>query len=377
MILEDDLTTDLLVLESHISSLFDTVKKGSIKLRHFQFFEMRLFSLNSLADMIGYIFDNAKDVFELDQVTLCLLDEGGEITRILTEESFRFSENDDLVLLQDREALKAKFGYVVHSYLGPFDQEHFGHFFNPSQPLPASIAITPLYRHGKYLGTLNLGSRRSDRFSSKVTDEFVAHLGLIIGLCFENRLNIETIRHTSYIDTLTGVNNRRFLEQRIGEELARCQRSNDPLTCLFVDIDYFKSVNDKYGHQAGDLVLSTVARTIKSQLRSNDVLARYGGEEFIALLTNINQSTGFEIAERIRRNVQSLRITFSETTIPVTLSIGLATYRSDRRFPLSVTEAAARLINTADLAMYQAKNKGRNRIEYNEISLDRPFVLDA
>ncbi|MDD1612876.1 MAG: diguanylate cyclase [Methylococcaceae bacterium] len=375
--LENDLTTDLLVLESHINSLFDTVKKGSTKIRHFQFFEMRLFSQNSLADMIGYILDNAKDVFDLDHVTLCLLDECGEIARLLDEESFSLDENPGLILLPDRESLKAQFGYIVHSYMGSFDQEHFGHFFTHYDDPPGSIAITPLYRHGKYLGTLNLGSRRSDRFSSTITDEFVAHLGLIVGLCFENRLNIETIRRTSYIDTLTGVNNRRFLEQRIGEELDRCQRSNDPLTCLFLDIDYFKSVNDKYGHQAGDKVLSTVAKTIKSQLRNNDVLARYGGEEFIALLTNINHSTGVEIAERIRRNVQSLKINFSEITIPVTLSIGLSTYRSDRKHPLTTIEAATHLINSADSAMYQAKNKGRNRIEYNEIRFDRTLAMNG
>jgi len=94
-------------------------------------------------------------------------------------------------------------------------------------------------------------------------------------------------------------------------------------------------------------------------------------------LTNINQSKGFEIAERIRRNVQSLKITFNETTVPVTLSIGLSTYQSNRKHPLTTAEAAASLIDTADSAMYQAKNKGRNRIECTEIALDRPLALNG
>ncbi|MEC4748676.1 diguanylate cyclase [Methylomicrobium sp. Wu6] len=372
------MTTDLIVLESHISSLFDTVRKSSLMFKDFQSFEMRLFSLNSLADMIGYFLDNAKAVFDLDQVTLCLHDEYGDFSRILGEESCNLSDKQGMVLLCDKDLLKAKFGYMAHSYVGSFDLEHFGHFFTPLlEASPSSIAIIPLYRRGRYFGTLNLGSCLSDRFSCTKTTDFIAYLGMVIGICFENHLNLETIRRTSYIDTLTGVNNRRFLEQRIGEELDRCQRNDDPLTCLFLDIDYFKSVNDKYGHQVGNKVLSTVAKTIKSQLRNNDVLVRYGGEEFIALLTNINQSKGFEIAERIRRNVQSLKITFNETTVPVTLSIGLSTYQSDRKHPMTTAEAAARLIDTADSAMYQAKNKGRNRIECTEIALDRPLALNG
>jgi diguanylate cyclase (GGDEF)-like protein len=373
--LENDLTTDLIVLESHISGLFDSIKKSSSMLKDFQAFEMRLFNQNSLGELIRCILGSAKTVFDLDQVTLCLLDGPGELSQLLAEESFDQAANPGLTLLRDKTLLSTKFGYVLHSYLGAFDQEHFGRFFAPGDPPLAYAAIIPLYQRGEYLGTLNLGSSRPGRFFGTITDDFLTHLGMVVGICFENRLNIETIRRTSYVDTLTGVNNRRFLEQRIGEELARCQRNNDPLTCLFLDIDYFKSVNDKYGHLAGDNVLSAVAKTIKSQLRNNDVLVRYGGEEFVVLLTNINRSTGYEIAERIRRNVQALKISFSEITIPVTLSIGLATYRADRRHPLTAAEAASHLINTADSALYQAKNKGRNRIEYHDMSPDRPLAM--
>jgi len=375
--MEDDLTTDLIVLESHINSLFDAVRKGSAMLKAFQSFEMRLFNQSSLAEVIAYILDNAKAVFDLDQITLCLLDEHGDFSRLLGEALVKLTDQQGLMVVRDREALQAKFGYFVHSYLGPFEHEHFGYFFTALEVPPASIAIIPLYRGGKYLGTLNMGSRRADRFSCMQTNDLITYLSMVIGICFENHLNIDTIQRTSYIDTLTGVNNRRFLEQRLGEELSRCQRSDDPLTCLFLDIDGFKSINDKYGHQTGDRVLSTVAKAIKTQLRNSDILVRYGGDEFIALLSNISHSTGLEIAERMRRNVQSLEITFSGNRIPVTLSIGLATYRSDLNQPLATAEAATRLVNTADSAMYQAKNKGRNRVEYNEIRLDRPLALNG
>ncbi len=378
--MENDLTTDLLELESRLDNLLVSVGASRDLQNKVQFFAMRLFNLNSLAEMIDYILGNVNALFDLDSATLCLLDASGEITRLLNEEASIPYQTQGLMLLCDRDALQSTFGpfgYRVHPYLGPCDHAHFGRFFLPDAAPPESIAIIPLLRRGQYFGTLNLGSRRPGRFSGTVADDFTAHLGTVLSICFESRLTIETVRRTSYIDTLTGVNTRRFLEQRIGEELARCHRSNDPLTCLFLDIDYFKSVNDQFGHQAGDRVLSVVANTIKCQLRTNDVLARYGGEEFVALLTNISQAKGFEIAERIRRNVQSLRIPCCETTIPVTLSIGLATYRSDRKHSMTAAEAAVRLIDAADTAMYQAKNKGRNRIECHDISLDQPLALNG
>ena len=170
------------------------------------------------------------------------------------------------------------------------------------------------------------------------------------------------MRHTSLMDPLTGVNNRRFLEQRIEEELVRSQRNREPLSCLFLDIDNFKRINDGYGHQAGDCVLAQVAGLIKNQLRSNDVLSRYGGEEFVALLSQSEQRSADEIAERIRLSIETMQIVYLEQLIPVTISIGVATYQPQNWLRKPVLEIAARLIKTADTALYAAKNQGRNRV---------------
>jgi diguanylate cyclase (GGDEF)-like protein len=171
------------------------------------------------------------------------------------------------------------------------------------------------------------------------------------------------MRRTSLVDPLTGVNNRRFLEQRIEEELDRSQRNREPLSCLFLDIDFFKGINDGFGHQAGDHVLAVVAGIIKKLLRNNDVLARYGGEEFVALLSQSDESTASEIAERIRLSIANLQVEYAEQTIPVTISIGVATYQPSRSQKKPVAEIALQLVQTADAALYEAKRKGRNRIE--------------
>ncbi|MGR9052083.1 MAG: GGDEF domain-containing protein, partial [Gammaproteobacteria bacterium] len=203
------------------------------------------------------------------------------------------------------------------------------------------------------------------RFSDDMATDFIEHMVSVLSVCVENNVNFELMRRTSFIDTLTGVNNRRFLEQRLIEEIDRSQRNGETLSCLFLDIDFFKAVNDTHGHQAGDQVLIVVAGTIKKLLRNNDVLARYGGEEFVALLSGIDDTRLQAIAERIRSTVQALRIDLGGKFVEVTISIGTATYDVATMEPAASSEVAVRLIEAADAALYRAKRNGRNRVENN------------
>lgn len=361
--MENDLNTDLYVLQSHLESMLERVKLNSATLHRFQAFEMRLLNLNSLADMIDHILEDARHYFDLDVISLCLVDEKGEIAKFLDQEGYESSTKKGLRLLDSKNLLISIFGTAFHPYVGIYKNSKCDDFFSDFDIKPASVAITPLNRRGKYLGTLNLGSYQADRFSDTMATDFVEHLVSVVSVCLENNLNFETIRRTSFVDGLTGVNNRRFFEQRIGEELDRCRRNSDPISCLFLDIDYFKVVNDKEGHQAGDRVLCAVASAIKTQLRSNDVLARYGGEEFIALLSNIDQSMAMEIAERIRKTIQSLDIKLEEGSLSVTISIGSSTYLPVSSAISADNDIASRLIKSADAALYKAKRNGRNRVE--------------
>lgn len=165
------------------------------------------------------------------------------------------------------------------------------------------------------------------------------------------KLREETIR-----DELTGLFNRRFFDETLAKEFARAQRSGRPVGILFLDIDHFKSVNDTYGHQCGDHVLTQVARSIEESSRDSDVAARYGGEEFVVLLTDA-VATGIEIvAERIRSSVEKLDIEFEGEQIRTTISIGGASTTEDDSTP-------AGLIHRADEQTYAAKRNGRNCVQ--------------
>ena len=368
--MEEDITTDLHVLQSHLDGMLDRVQHNSLTLKRFQVFEMRLLNLNSLAEMIDHLLEDAKIFFDLDVISFCLIDEKAEIAGFLSDDDYDYQSNDGLILLEDKELLKSTFGISPTPFLGSYKQSSCVGFFPKLDRKPVSIAIIPLSRRGKYLGSLNLGSYKPNRFINDMATDFIEHMVSVVSICLENNLNYEMMRRTSLIDTLTGVNNRRFLEQRIGEEVDRGQRNEESLSCLFLDIDHFKSVNDTYGHQAGDYILTVVAGVIKQQLRSNDVLARYGGEEFVALLSNLNEPMGYDIAERIRKSIEMLPLAYNDQKISVTISIGLSTYQPTKSPAFSTAEISTELIHSADSALYIAKNNGRNRVSIGELVLD-------
>ncbi len=159
--------------------------------------------------------------------------------------------------------------------------------------------------------------------------------------------------------------------------MVRSHRSRQPLSCLFLDIDFFKRINDNYGHQAGDYVLAQVAAAIKNQLRANDVLARFGGEEFVALLYQSDAKSSDDIAERIRATIAALKIEYLETIIPVTISIGTSTFQPHQGIEIKLAEVAVSLIKTADAALYEAKRNGRNRVENGGLLIDGQLAVRA
>jgi two-component system cell cycle response regulator len=155
-------------------------------------------------------------------------------------------------------------------------------------------------------------------------------------------------------DGLTSTFNRRYFIDRLHAEIRFAQRHEKALAMLFIDIDQFKSINDKYGHPAGDEVLAGVARVMTSTLRAEDVLARYGGEEFAIICREIETEGARGLGERLRAAVESQRFEHEGRVIPVTVSIGVVVGRK-------VDDTHA-FIAAADAAMYEAKRGGRNRV---------------
>ncbi|HPE70177.1 MAG TPA: diguanylate cyclase [Thermotogota bacterium] len=169
----------------------------------------------------------------------------------------------------------------------------------------------------------------------------------------------ELLEEFAFIDALTEIPNRRRLDEVLGNELHRATRSNQPLSVIMMDIDYFKEYNDSYGHGKGDEALRMVAGTIQGSLqRAGDFVARYGGEEFLAILPYSNPEQARAVSEQIRKNVQGLHIAHGHSPVSpvVTISVGGVTLVPN----LATTPCG--VIEQADKAMYQAKQDGKNRV---------------
>ncbi len=186
-----------------------------------------------------------------------------------------------------------------------------------------------------------------DFFSSK--DVFLINPKLIEIHDFEEKIQ------TSRIDFLTGLYSRKYFEERLEEEIKRSKRDNSELSLIFFDLDHFKQINDTYGHLAGDHILREVSKIIIENRRHGDITGRYGGEELVVLLPNTNTLQALIYAERIREAVESKIFLFETLDIKVTISGGIS------NFPMDGTEAES-LIKAADLALYAAKDVGRNDI---------------
>jgi len=159
-------------------------------------------------------------------------------------------------------------------------------------------------------------------------------------------------------DPLTGVLNRRAFIERLEQEIERSRRGNAPLSLIMADIDYFKRVNDRYGHQTGDIALQRFADQLTTSLRVYDFTARYGGEEFFLCLPGADGSQAGSVAERLRKRVEEMEVVFPDgsRSIRITASFGVACFLPEPQ------ESIDSIIKRADEAMYRAKNEGRNRV---------------
>ncbi len=344
-------------LRTQLDAMLREARLNQEKMRRFDELERRVIAAPSLAALIDTLLVDYKTLFDLDAVTLALLDPEYEVARILgpVEQTV-----DGLIFLDDEEPLQALYAGTARPQLAAYC-DHAFLFEEVSVPL-ACVALLPLLHHGRYIGSLNLGSRDPQRFVPGSSTDFLERLAALVAVCLDSALATERLKLAGLTDMLTGVHNRRYFESRCLEAVIAARRSAEPLVCMFLDVDRFKQLNDTLGHQAGDEVLRYVAKLIKVQLRGSDVVARYGGEEFVVLLPATSQAVGVEIAERIRRIVAAQSIPAAgQSQIRVTVSIGVSLLRAAADTG-EAADLAADMIARADKALYEAKEGGRNRV---------------
>lgn len=224
-------------------------------------------------------------------------------------------------------------------------------WLDKAMPAAGNLLVAPLSSEARAFGvvvlehSLRKGSRVERRVLTMV-ERFVAHASLAL----ENAFLMEKLRQSASTDGLTGIANRRSFDVTLDRYLARAVSSFEPVSLVLLDIDFFKPLNDEYGHQIGDDVLRQLAALLREHARSIDLPARYGGEEFAVVLPECGIEEATAVAERLRR-----AIAVADLAVPITVSAGVATFPAHGATPES-------LIRATDDALYRAKDQGRNRV---------------
>jgi diguanylate cyclase (GGDEF)-like protein len=359
MQIADELEAKLAAAEARLEALTEQVRQNDEKLRCSQRRELQLLQAADLDSLLHEMTSGLQDSFDLRSVSVVLRDPGHDIRHLLL--STDVDRKPELMLVDTLTGLAPQYIALRRPWLGPFAACDHSMIVASSRGL-ASIAMIPLSCREELIGSDNLCSADVNRFTAHHASDFLAHLGAIASAAIENAVNRARLRRSGFTDMLTGWHNRRYLQARMKEELARACRDGSNLVCMMLDIDHFKHVNDTWGHAAGDSVLRELAQRIDAEVRASDVAARFGGEEFVILLPNTTSADGQFLAERIRNAVSTAPFELPEGGhMPVTVSIGIAEFnpaavKGDLK---SLGEA---LIARADVALYGAKAAGRDRV---------------
>lgn len=203
-----------------------------------------------------------------------------------------------------------------------------------------------------YLGELTF--YRNKRFPERDLAVLEGLLNVIV-FPLRNAIRYQDAVTAALADPLTGAGNRIALTSTLQREIELAKRYEQSMAVLMVDLDHFKCINDSFGHTMGDQILKQLVQTIKGEIRGSDIVFRYGGEEFVVLLTNTNQSTALEVAERLRQSVNKMELAREGKAVNASVSIGVSMLHPD--------DTVTRILERADFAMYNAKSEGRDQVK--------------
>ncbi len=356
-------------LREQLDRLLKEARRNEQTQTSFDDFSLSVVAAQGPKELFNLILHEQKK-FRVDEIRLCLVDRFHEVERLLTESyqnsyeglSFIDTETSKLLIsdIPDRPVLGTR---IISKYNWLINIEDTNRY--------QSAALLPLKRGNEIIGIQLLLSKDATRYSKDVATTFLQKLGAMIAISIENCINRQRTLELGYQDGLTNAYNRRYFDERLKHEVDRCVRRKTDVVCLFIDVDFFKQINDQHGHQVGDAVLVRLVALMSEQVRSSDIVARYGGEEFAVILPDTGIQLAHEVAERIRSKVEAQKLIIDDHTLGITVSIGLASLSQIRHQQDTEEKEPSHfdtdnldqlLLGKADEALYQAKQTGRNQV---------------
>ncbi|MCK5003041.1 MAG: sensor domain-containing diguanylate cyclase [Gammaproteobacteria bacterium] len=358
-----DINSEVVRLRRQVAKQLDAARHNEQVHNRFQAIELALLSAQDFGEIAGYLQGDFMEAQNLGAVSLVLLDPDNEISSALCSTNGQKDCPPGMMLTHDLIEIEFLQSMGKFPFLSRYDVAEHQWLFKNVKEKEGSIVVLPFVRRDQLIGCLALFSRDLSRYQSGAATEFLQRLAAVTAICVENCLNYEQLRRLSLTDALTGLANRRELEKWMNIEISRSLREALPLSCLYLDVDFFKKVNDNYGHDIGDQVLQKVSQVMLDAVRTGDIVARYGGEEFIVILPGITGLIAIETAERVRCAVADANIEIEgQSPLNISISIGLASFIPKNDSIGDSGEIAEQLLTSADRALLKAKEQGRNRV---------------
>ncbi len=353
-------------LKRQLDNLLRRARTNEQKQQLFDSFGFEVISVNTPSQLRDFILYQMQARFQLQAVIMTVIDYDHDAEKLFYGHDVDAKElfTDKLIILdtdKDREKIESLSDFPQ---LGPAMLKKYD-WMMKGVDLPGdsqSAALLPLIRSNQLIGTLFLVSKDFNRYQPGIATTFLQKLSAMTAVAIENCLNQQRLKEIGYQDPLTQAYNRRYFDLRFTDEIERSLRQNENMACMFLDVDFFKKVNDTYGHHVGDMVLTRLVSLIKEQVRACDIVARYGGEEFAVVLPGVTVELAHDIAERLRKTVESdVTITCGQGQ-KITVSIGLQTLSALNVQNESAAQIGYLLLEHADQALYTAKESGRNQV---------------
>jgi len=333
---------------NNLEFIIERLKTNEEIAQKFYMVEAKILSILNFSDFFDMLLSEIREKFDVSHVWISII-KNSELSKLIRS----IGPSDNLkkhLNMIDRTLFAELLGSMMEPILANSDLEPYFKLFPRGQKYDIkSIAVSPISLDGKVVGSLNLADISKLRFQPGLDTVFLDHISVKVSLCLSNVVAHEKLKFLAYHDPLTGLLNRRVMEDVLKREFTRAVRYKNSLTIVFIDLDDFKTINDTYGHDRGDDLLKHVAKLLIDMCRETDVVARFAGDEFVIILPETSPENAERLIFRLIKDLSEYPLKKRGVTIPISISFGVASTKD------TSIKNHQQLLKKADQKLYLAK----------------------